>query len=61
MPNMAVYSAFIFCISLLLFAVVNMIFSWCSGASLVNMDLFKIIIPVFTMSLGYMFGKSDTN
>ena len=30
------------------------------GESCLNMDLMKMIIPVFTMSLGYMFGKNDT-
>ncbi len=60
MPNMAVYSAFLLCRYLLIFAGVSMLISWYCGESL-NFELIKIIIPVFTMSLGYMFGKSENN
>lgn len=60
MPNMSVYSAFLFCLALLVFVIIDMCFLVCSGKSCLNMDLMKMIIPVFTMSLGYMFGKNDT-
>ncbi len=60
MPNMAVYSAFLLCRYLLIFAGVSMFISWCCGETF-NLELIKIIIPVFTMSLGYMFGKSEHN
>ena len=60
MPNMAVYSAFILCCILLVFIIVIAIFS-CKARESFIMDLVKLIIPVITMSLGYMFGKSDSN
>lgn len=60
MPNMAVYSAFLLCRYLLILAGISMLISWCCGETF-NLELIKIIIPVFTMSLGYMFGKSEHN
>ncbi len=59
MPNMAVYSAFLLCCLLLLFAAIDMLLSCCSESSF-SLELIKIIIPVITMSLGYMFGKADS-
>ena len=58
MPNMAVYSAFLLCRYLLIFAGFAMFIS-CICCEPFNLELIKIIIPVFTMSLGYMFGKAD--
>lgn len=59
MPNMAVYSAFLICCLLLLFSGLDMFIS-CYLHKEFSLELTKIIIPVITMSLGYMFGKADT-
>lgn len=59
MPNMAVYSSFLLCIVLLCFALMCILLSKYFCTSFI-MELTKIIIPVVTMSLGYMFGKNDT-
>lgn len=58
MPNIAVYSALILCISLIIMSTLIAFFCNCSEFFL---ELLKIIVPVITMSLGYMFGKKDTH
>lgn len=56
--NVAIYSALLLCGILLLFALIATLLS-CILNTPLNLELIKIIVPVITMSLGYMFGKSN--
>ena len=58
MPNMSIYSAFIICCILLLLTGIDLFISKICCKNL-DLELIKIIIPVITMSLGYMFGNSN--
>ena len=56
--NIAIFSALLLCCILIIFSIIVTLLS-CMLNSPLDLELIKIIIPVITMSLGYMFGKSD--
>ena len=61
LPNMAVYSSFILSVAFLILIWVCLSAYICGDISgEFVLEVIKIVIPVITMSLGYMFGKKDS-
>ena len=58
--NLSMHIALIICCLLILIVIVDMIHSYIIGNN-INMDLISLIIPVVTLSLGYIFGKGSPN
>lgn len=57
MPNIALNSAFILCCSLIIMVI---IITLSLRDNTLTLEIVKAIIPVISMSLGYMFGKRDS-
>lgn len=56
LANLAIHAALILCLALIVVLVVDNLHSYCIGEG-VNMDLAGVIIPVVSLSIGYIFGK----
>ena len=62
LPNMSIYSSFILSILFIGLILISLIFHICGClSSEFVLEIMKLTIPVITMSLGYMFGKKDTD
>ena len=57
--NVSMHIGFILCILLIILIAIDFFHSYYVGES-INMDLVKTIIPVITLSIGYIFGKGST-
>lgn len=57
--NVSMHIALILCISLILLIVIDFVHAYCVSQE-VNMELVNKIIPVVTLSLGYIFGKGSS-
>ena len=57
MPNIALNSAFILCCALIIMVI---IITLSLKDNMLTLETVKAIIPVISMSLGYMFGKRDS-
>lgn len=58
--NESIHIALIICVILLFFCLADLILSFWTQRT-INMDLWNLVIPVITLSLGYIFGKSEKN
>lgn len=58
--NLSMHIALIICIMLLIIVIIDMIHAYIVGNN-INLDLINLIIPVITLSLGYIFGKGAPN
>lgn len=56
--NAAIHSSLLICGFLIFFLIIDCVHSYCSNTS-INMELVNTIIPVVTISLGYIFGKGS--
>ena len=56
--NASIHIALIICILLLLFCCIDLIHSFNSGEKLTE-EIWNLIFPVITLSLGYIFGKGE--
>lgn len=56
--NASIHSALIICITLLIFCGLDLLHSFLPEQT-ANMDLWNLVLPVITLSLGYIFGKSE--
>ena len=54
--NTGIHVAFTLCCLCLLIIVIDMIHSYWKGGN-ANLDFVSLIMPFFTLSLGYIFGK----
>ena len=54
--NTGIHVAFTLCFILLLIIFADMIHSYCKGEN-ANLDFISLIMPFFTLPLGYIFGK----
>ena len=61
LPNMAIYGSFILSILCVLIVIVCICATMCDKLNMdFSLEVMKLLIPVITMSLGYMFGKKDS-
>ncbi|MBP1544689.1 MAG: hypothetical protein J6A16_11395, partial [Oscillospiraceae bacterium] len=58
--NVSMHIALILCLSLIILIVIDMVHSYFVNENL-NMDLINLIVPVVTLSLGYIFGKGNSD
>ena len=58
--NVAMNIALIICVLLILIVIIDFIYS-CSRGGEINLDLVNTIVPVISLSLGYIFGKGSSN
>ena len=58
--NVSMHIALIICCLLILIIIIDMMHSYIIGNN-INMDLISLISPILTLSLGYIFGKSEGN
>jgi len=58
--NASMHIALIICCLLIFIIIIDMIHLYFIGNT-INMDLINLIIPVVTLSLGYIFGKGTPN
>lgn len=56
--NESIHIALIICVILLFFCLADLILSFLTQRT-INMELWNLVIPVITLSLGYIFGKSE--
>lgn len=56
--NVSMHIVLILCVSLILIIFIDMVHSYIINVS-INMDLIGLIIPVITLSIGYIFGKGN--
>lgn len=56
--NVSIHVALILCMCLLLVLLIDCIHSYYIGQG-TNMDLVNVIVPVFSLSIGYIFGKGS--
>jgi len=55
--NMSLNICLILCVLLMVFLLIDCVHSYQIGKS-INMELVSVVIPVISLSLGYVFGKS---
>lgn len=56
--NASVNIGFVVCVILIAVLVIDIVHSYCVSES-INMDLVKTVVPVITLSMGYIFGKGS--
>lgn len=57
--NASIHIALIICITLMVFCAIDLIHSFCPEQSLTS-EIWQLIFPVITLSLGYIFGKGES-
>lgn len=55
--NLAIHAVLILCLALLLVVVIDNLHAYRVGEP-INMELVNIVIPVITLTIGYIFGRS---
>lgn len=55
--NLAIHAILLLCLLLLLLVLVDNLYAYQTGNA-INMELINIIIPVITLAIGYIIGKS---
>ena len=56
--NASIHIALIICAVLVIFCGLDLVHSFISKQA-VNMDIWNLVLPIVTMSLGYIFGKGE--
>lgn len=56
--NASIHIGFIICVLFTIILVLELIHSYCIEGD-INMDFINVIVPVITLSIGYIFGKGS--